>query len=125
MTDFETVAMLGFISSGREPGEFGRCPECGEYSWRNVHECPPIFYVRNEDEDPEDALKIRAEDHEKAAEKFFDKSFYGGDSSSGEMTVIVRDIHDLHEWTINVSMEMVPSFTSEVIKTKEIDQETE
>jgi hypothetical protein len=67
-------------------GEFQRCTTCGEHDFVNKHRCKPIFYVLYPDyhgDDWEDAAKIHALDHERAAETWASRH-----DSEGSYTIV-------------------------------------
>ncbi len=90
-----------------------RCKVCDEtkYDWR-VHECPPIWFVRFEDWEPEDARPVYADTKEDAAEKYYSTRFADFDYQT-DVTLIVMDSEN-RGWKIGVRVESVPEFCATV-----------
>lgn len=90
--------------AGRDLGDFKKCVICGEYEYSNIHHCPPLFYVRPDDYDFEDATPVRAKDAETAAKKFIESDY-----DARRATLIVVDYQEVTEWVFDCKVELVPS----------------
>lgn len=67
---------------------FRRCDICGWYGWSSSHECPPKWYVRHEEDLPEDAWSVYAADAKAAAERYFSDNFDEVDEEEEEILLV-------------------------------------
>ena len=94
--------------------DISNCPKCGELAYLPVHECKHLYRVYLDGWEPKDALEIRANDPEDAAEKFVEYNIYNFDDTE---TVFVDDLEGEIS-TVLVKAEMVVQITSEKISSE-------
>ncbi|MBL8518229.1 MAG: hypothetical protein JNM76_14805 [Betaproteobacteria bacterium] len=98
----------------------GFCPTCNEFRFSDRHECPPIFEARLEDWGDDHWREVRAQDAERAAEKFCqDRDSNSGDytiAREGSAIVFVRGA-DGTVGKYDITVEAVPEYSAHLVET--------
>ena len=94
------------------------CSNCGRFGNMDHHICPPVWYVRTEDWEPDDYTEIRADTAKEAACTFAEYDL--ADTSvmgKGEWDVFVRAEMGPDTWQkFQVNMEMEPVFSAKELR---------